>query len=202
MSPLTEGPLSVFEVGFSVTENCQSFLPLFYHLHEAGGSPRARIPGRTRPGAPRRWKLCLSSQTGKLHLPIRPALAEGSCAPSPDWSPSAPSPPGPALLELPATTPACQLRLSGHLATVLSSLRPSWGFSLRDKQHVRHLTNRCHPRPCPAPPAGAEGSPPPWSQQHSPCSRQVLLPGRRPRASTPGASHSRGSEARLHRLHP
>lgn len=51
----------MFEVGFSVTENCQSFLPLFYHLHEAG---EYHGPGSL--AAPDQelleWKLCLSSQ--------------------------------------------------------------------------------------------------------------------------------------------
>ena len=66
--------LSVFEAGFSVTENCVSFLPLFYHLQEAGRSPRARTD-LTRPGAPRGRKPYPSSQT------VRPAPCRGDLCP-------------------------------------------------------------------------------------------------------------------------
>lgn len=193
----------MFEVGFSVTENCQSFLPLFYHLHEAGGSPRARIPGRTRPGAPRGWKLCLSSQTGKLHLPIRPAPCRGELCPL--HQTGAPVlPPHPAL---PCSSclpppPPVSYAPSGHLATVLSSLRPPPGASLFEisSTSVISQTGAIHGHAQP-PPAGAEGSPPPWSQQHSPCSRQVL-PRKAAQSPRLEPATGRGSEARLRRLHP
>lgn len=192
----------MFEVGFSVTENCQSFLPLFYHLHEAGA-----LHGPGSLAAPDQELLeggsCASPlRLGSCTSPSDQLPAEGSYAPSPDWSPSAPSPPGPALLKLPAAAPACQLRplwASGHRA--ISSPRPPPGASLFEvsSTSVISQTGAIHGHAQP-PPAGAEANPPPWSQQHSPCSRQVL-PRKAAQSPRLEPATGRGSEARLRRLH-
>lgn len=71
----------MFEAGFSVTENCQSFLPLFYHLHEAGG---LHGPGSLTSLDQELLKSrsCASPlRLGSCTSPSDQLLAEGSCAP-------------------------------------------------------------------------------------------------------------------------
>ena len=199
-----EGPLSVFEAGFSVTENCQSFLPLFYHLHEAGGlhgpgsltSPDQELLEGGSCASPLRLGSCTS--------PSDQLLAEGSCAPL--HQTGAPAvPPHPALpcsgcLSWP---PPVSYSPSQHLAAgAVSSLRPLPGASLFEisSTSVISRTGAIHGHAQP-PPAGAEGNPPPWSEQHTPCSRQVL-PRRRPRAHAWSRPRAEGQRPACIRLHP
>lgn len=137
------------------------------------------------------WEVAPPHQTSSLQRGAVPP-------PSPDWSPSCPSPPGPALLGLPVVAPTCQLLplpASGRWCCLFPEA-PSWGFSLRDKQHIRHLTNRCHPRPCPASTS--------WSRRESTplvrAAQPMLPPGPTPKAAqSPRLEQAtgRGSEACL-----